>query len=194
MAEMRDQVVTISERSIALGRSSQEIGDILGLLNEIAERTDLLALNAAIEAARAGESGRGFAVVAGEVRKLAERSARSTESARTIVTQVQDETNATILATERGTEQADEIDRLMRSSADELDRSLRATEQQQAAAAQVAAALAQIREAVEQLSAEQDRRLETTSRVEGLTGQLGELLEQHGLSVRDGRRPHRDER
>jgi methyl-accepting chemotaxis protein len=181
MDEMREQVTAISERSLALGRSSQEIGDILGLLNEIAERTDLLALNAAIEAARAGEAGRGFAVVAGEVRKLAERSARSTVSAREIVTQVQDETNATILATERGTEQADEIGRLMRVSTDELDKTLHATEQQQAAAAQVAAALSQIRDAVEQLSVEQDARLETTERMERLTADLGQVLERYGL-------------
>jgi len=186
MDEMRIQVSTISERSLALGRSSQEIGEILTLLNEIAERTDLLALNAAIEAARAGETGRGFAVVAGEVRKLAERSARSTDSIRAIVTQVRDDTNATILATERGTEQADEVSRLMRSSSEELAQSLRATEQQRLAAEQVAVALSQIRDAVEQLSAEQDQRVETTERVERLSGDLAALLERHGLATDGG--------
>jgi len=188
MDEMRTQVSTISERSLALGRSSQEIGEILTLLNEIAERTDLLALNAAIEGARAGETGRGFAVVAGEVRKLAERSARSTDSIRAIVTQVRDDTNATILATERGTEQADEVSRLMRSSSEELAQSLRATEQQRLAAEQVAVALSQIRDAVEQLSAEQDQRVETTERVERLSGDLAALLDRHGLAT-DGRVP-----
>ena len=183
---MREQVTTISDRSLALGRSSQEIGEILTVLGEIAERTDLLALNSAIEAARAGEAGRGFAVVAGEVRKLAERSARSTDSIRAIVTQVRDDTNATILATERGTEQADEVSRLMRSSSEELAQSLRATEQQRLAAGQVAVALSQIRDAVEQLAAEQDQRVETTERVERLSGDLAALLERHGLATDGG--------
>lgn len=188
MGELREQVTTISERSLALGRSSQEIGEILTLLNEIAERTDLLALNAAIEAARAGEAGRGFAVVAAEVRKLAERSARSTDAIREIVTQVRDDTNATILATERGTEQADEVSRLMHSSEEELTQSLRATDQQRLAAEQVAVALGQIRDAVEQLSAEQDQRVVTTASVEQLTGELAAMLERHGVSI-DAHRP-----
>ena len=182
MGEMRDQIGTIAERSLELGRASQEIGDILTLLNEIAERTDLLALNAAIEAARAGDAGRGFAVVAGEVRKLAERSARSTDSIRGIVLRLQDGTNATILATERGTEQADEITALMRSSTGDLEDSLQATEQQRQAAEQVAAALREIRGAVEQLSAEQGARVETTERVEELAGDLEDLLQRHGVA------------
>ncbi len=84
--DMREQASRIAERSLELGRSSQEIGEILTLLTEIAERTDLLALNAAIEAAHAGDAGRGFAVVAAEIRKLAERSGRSTESIREVIT------------------------------------------------------------------------------------------------------------
>jgi methyl-accepting chemotaxis protein len=180
--EMREQVSTIAERSLELGRASQEIGDILTLLNEIAERTDLLALNAAIEAARAGEAGRGFTVVAGEVRKLAERSARSTDSIRSIIARVQDGTNATILATERGTKQAHAIAELMVSSNGELQHSLRATEQQQQAAEQAAAALSEIRGAAEQLSAEQEERLETSRAVEDLAQGLEQLLARYGIN------------
>jgi methyl-accepting chemotaxis protein len=189
MDDMREQVSAIAERSLELGRASQEIGEILTLLNEIAERTDLLALNAAIEAAHAGEAGRGFAVVAGEIRKLAERSARSTESIREIVGRVQGGTNATILATERGTRQAEEITDLMHNSAAELDESRRAAEQQRAATEQVAVALGEIRGAVEQLSTEQQRRLETTEGVERLVIELNSLLKSHRLTAADADTP-----
>jgi methyl-accepting chemotaxis protein len=186
MDDLRGQVATIADRSLELGRSSQQIGEILTLLNEIAERTDLLALNASIEAARAGEAGRGFAVVAGEIRKLAERSGRSTESIREIVARVQDGTNATILATERGTHQAEEIAELMHSSSANVDESRRAAEQQRAATEQLAAALGGIRGAVDQLSAEQEKRLQTTERVERLVSNLTGMLDEHGVTLRDG--------
>ena len=181
--DMREQVAAIAERSLELGRSSQEIGAILTLLTEIAERTDLLALNAAIEAAHAGDAGRGFAVVAAEIRKLAERSGRSTESIRDIVGRVQDATNATILATERGAVQAGEIAELMLSSTADLEESRRAAEQQSAATEQVAEALAGIRGAVQQLAAEQDGRVATTQQLEDLTGELARLLEHHGVAL-----------
>jgi hypothetical protein len=183
--DMREQVAAIAERSLELGRSSQEIGEILTLLTEIAERTDLLALNAAIEAARAGDAGRGFAVVAAEIRKLAERSGRSTESIRSIITRVQDATNATILATERGAHQAEEIAELMQHSTSNLEESRRVAQQQRAATEQVATALGGIRGAVQQLAAEQDGRVATTRQVEDLTGDLTRLLEHHGLSLPD---------
>src|SRR3977135_1907964 len=100
MEQMQQQVNAIAERSLALGQGSQKIGEILELMNDIADQTNLLALNAAIEGARAGDAGGGVACGAGEVRKLAERSIRSTASIREIVGEVQDKTNATILATE----------------------------------------------------------------------------------------------
>ena len=141
MRDMQEKVETIAERSLSLGERSQKIGEILGLITEIAEQTNLLALNAAIEAARAGEAGRGFAVVAAEVRKLAERSMHSTESIREIIASVQDETNATILATEQGTRQAREVGELMASTGTMLEESILATQQQKSAADQVATAI-----------------------------------------------------
>jgi methyl-accepting chemotaxis protein len=172
MRDMQDKVETIAERTLSLGERSQKIGEILGLINEIAEQTNLLALNAAIEAARAGEAGRGFAVVAAEVRKLAERSLHSTESIREIIASVQDETNATIMATEQGTRQAREVGELMASTTSMLEESILATQQQKSAADQVATAIVQIRAAADQLAAEQTQRSATSERVEHLVNDL----------------------
>ena len=183
MEQMQQQVNGIAERSLALGQGSQKIGEILELINDIAEQTNILALNAAIEAARAGDAGRGFAVVATEVRKLAERSIRSTASIREIVRDVQDQTNATILATERGSKHADEVVELMRSAGRELDESLLATVQQREAASQVAVAMGEIRSAAQQLSTEQERTLENTESVEVAARELHELCIQYRVTV-----------
>ena len=176
MRDMQEQVSAISDRSLALGERSQKIGEVVELINGIAEQTNLLALNAAIEAARAGDAGRGFAVVASEVRKLAERSIRSTESISEVIAAVQDETNATIMATEQGAKQAREVGELMRSTVDVLDESLRATDQQKEAADQVSTAMTEIRAAAEQLALEQQERAGTAQRVDTLVDDLERKL------------------
>jgi methyl-accepting chemotaxis protein len=88
-----------------LGEGSQQIGQIVTLISQIASKTDLLALNATIEAARAGEQGQGFAVVADEVRKLAERSASATKEIAELVDGIQTETGRMISAMDAGTEE-----------------------------------------------------------------------------------------
>ena len=111
-AETRDNLeqaeadITLSsERTLALAARVNDIDALRVLINDIADQTNLLALNAAIEAARAGEHGLGFAVVADEVRRLAERSKSSAGDIATIVTAVQGETNATVMAMEKGAKQ-----------------------------------------------------------------------------------------
>jgi methyl-accepting chemotaxis protein len=188
MRDMQEQVAAISERSLSLGERSQKIGEVVDLINEIAEQTNLLALNAAIEAARAGEAGRGFAVVASEVRKLAERSIHSTDSVREMIAGVQDETNATIMATEKGAKQAREVGELMGSTVDVLDESIRATDQQREAAEQVSTAMVEIRTAAEQLAVEQQARATTAEHVDRLAHELEQVLARHGVT-RNGAGP-----
>ncbi len=96
----KDGTLQLKETIHALGTQANNIGQVMNVINEVAEQTNLLALNAAIEAARAGEAGRGFAVVADEVRKLAERTMQATGEVETVVTHIQKQTQTNIEAVE----------------------------------------------------------------------------------------------
>ncbi|HEX6997315.1 MAG TPA: methyl-accepting chemotaxis protein [Gammaproteobacteria bacterium] len=103
MNTIRETIQDTSKRIKRLGESSQEIGNIVELIEEIAEQTNILALNASIEASRAGEASRGFAVVADEVQKLAERSANATKKIEVLVSTIQSDTNEAVVSMERST-------------------------------------------------------------------------------------------
>ncbi len=103
MQDIRSKVESIAENILALSEQTQQIGDIIASVTDIADQSNILAINAAIEAAKAGEQGRGFAVVAGEVRNLAEQSKQATAKVRSILVDIQKATNSAVLATEQGT-------------------------------------------------------------------------------------------
>ncbi len=103
MSAIREQIQETAKRIKRLGESSQEIGNIVELINDIAEQTNTQALNASIQAAMAGDAGRGFAVVADEVQRLAERSATATKQIENLVRTIQADTNEAVVSMEKTT-------------------------------------------------------------------------------------------
>jgi methyl-accepting chemotaxis protein len=105
---------------LQLGKNNAQIGEIIEVIEDIADQTNLLALNAAIEAARAGEQGRGFAVVADEVRKLAERTTKATKEIADMIKQIQNDTSEAVVSMNKGTEQVEKGKILANKAGDSL--------------------------------------------------------------------------
>jgi hypothetical protein len=120
MGAARDRVEAIQEKIGALSSQTDQIGDIIATVNEIAEQSKLLALNASIEAARAGESGRSFSVVANEMRDLAEQSKQATRAVRALLQGIREATREAVLAAEEGMGKVDQGARLAKQSGDAM--------------------------------------------------------------------------
>jgi hypothetical protein len=161
-------IMLSSERTLALAARVDDIDALRVLINDIADQTNLLALNAAIEAARAGEHGLGFAVVADEVRRLAERSKTSAGDIATIVNGVQAETNATVMAMEKGAKQMQQGLALLEAVTDAAGQVRLTTQQQRSANTQVVETMEQLTDASRQVSA-------TAQQIAAAAGNLAEL-------------------
>lgn len=140
MNRIADFVEKASEKIQALGKSSEQIGEIIQVIDDIANQTNLLALNAAIEAARAGEQGRGFAVVADEVRKLAERTTKATKEISEMIKQIQGVTENVVHSMHEGSSEVDNGKNLANKAGDSLKQIILTSGEVQDVVAQVASA------------------------------------------------------
>lgn len=135
-----------------LGKSSDQIGAIIQVINDIADQTNLLALNAAIEAARAGEQGRGFAVVADEVKKLAERTTTATQEIAEMIKKIQKDTTGAVKSIERGTDEVEKGKELAGKAGESLESIIESTNEVVSLVSQVAVASEEQSATSEQIS------------------------------------------
>ncbi|MFL7790598.1 MAG: methyl-accepting chemotaxis protein, partial [Anaerolineae bacterium] len=152
MGRIEERVESIAENILALSEQTQQIGEIIATVNDIATQSNMLALNASVEAARAGEHGKGFAVVAAEVRNLSEQSRQATAQVREILLDIQSGINTTVMATEEGIKVVDEGMQLAGGTATALEQLASAIDQSAQAAMQMVAGGQQQASGVEQIA------------------------------------------
>jgi methyl-accepting chemotaxis protein len=192
MQRIRASVQATAKKIKTLGDRSLEISEIINVINDITEQTNLLALNAAIEAARAGEAGRGFAVVADEVRKLAEHSRTATKDIAALIKAIQAETNEAVVVMEEGTKEVevgarladqagkalDAISSVVRQSAELVQEISLASKQQVRGTEGVANAMQIISNITRQTSTGARQTARTVEQMVKLSEQLNEALSQ----------------
>jgi methyl-accepting chemotaxis protein len=195
MSEIKARVEGIAENILALSEQTQQIGEIIATVNDIAAQSNMLALNASVEAARAGEYGKGFAVVAVEVRNLAEQSRQATGQVKAILSDIQKATNATVMATEEGTKRVDEgvqlaaqaqevigqLAAVIEESAQAATQMVVGGRQQSAGTEQIALAMQNINQATVQGLASTRQAEKTARELNELARSLAEIVEQYRL-------------
>ncbi len=190
IGDVSERTGAMRERLDHLDKQVSGIAQILNVINDIADQTNLLALNAAIEAARAGEAGRGFAVVADEVRKLAEKTQTATSDVAQAITNVQqgarraaEGMSGAAQAVEKSTALADgagqslrEIVRLSQGSADQVRAIAAASEEQSAAAEEIGRAVGEMRGVSEDIARDMDSAARAVDDLSRLSAELEELI------------------
>jgi methyl-accepting chemotaxis protein len=151
MERIRSRMQDVSTRVLSLGERSQQIGEIIDLINDLSDETHLLALNAAIEAAGAGEHGRRFAVVAAEVKSLANRALAAAKEVKGVIAEIQQATNAAVLAAEEGGKEVERGVELAHSAGQVMDAIVMVAERTAQSGSEINLATAQQQSASEQV-------------------------------------------
>jgi methyl-accepting chemotaxis protein len=195
MEQIAERVQESAKTVGSLGARSEQIGDIIGTIEDIADQTNLLALNAAIEAARAGEQGRGFAVVADEVRALAERTTRATREIGEMIKAIQSETKGAVAAMEQGVQQVEigtmeaaksgealqDILQQINDVAMQVNQIATAAEEQTATTGEISSNMMMITEVVHQTSRGAHESATAAAQLHGNAGELQRLVQQFSI-------------
>lgn len=173
MGDVKTRTESIANSILALAEQAQAIGEIIAVVNNVADQTNILAFNAAIEASRAGEQGKGFGVVATEIKSLAEQSKKATQQVRQILGEIQRATNSAVIATEHGAKTVDEAlqtvhqaDESIRALTDMVSDAARTATQISASANQQSIGMAQIQRAMRDISDTTAQSLASTRQTE----------------------------
>ncbi len=169
MQAIADSVRESAETITELGKRSDEIGEIIGVIDDIADQTNLLALNAAIEAARAGEQGRGFAVVADEVRKLAERTTKATAEIAGMIKGIQKDTSGAVSSMEEGTKQVEAGMELAVKAGDSLT--------------SIVSVVSEVQKMIEQIATASDEQSAAAEQISGNVGNIASVSKQSAESA-----------